>query len=86
MRYDSVGLTWRRRDRRLGRDVQIDMTGEIPNTTLSGDGDLFREEAARARRFAEAMTDARVIERLHQIAELYDALAVGQDPGPTDRD
>jgi hypothetical protein len=62
------------------------MTAEIPNTTLSSNGDPFREEAARARRFAAAMTDPAVIERLHEIAELYEAIAVGQDPGSTDRE
>lgn len=62
------------------------MTEAIPNTTLSTDADLFREEAERARRYAAAMTDKTVIERLHQIASLYDELAAGQDSGPTDRD
>ena len=62
------------------------MTTDRLNTTLSTDADLFREEAEQARRYAMAMTDKSVIERLHEIAALYDALAAGQDPGPTDRD
>jgi hypothetical protein len=47
---------------------------------------MFREEAARARRYAAAMTDRTVIARLSEIADLYEELAAGQDPGPTDRD
>jgi hypothetical protein len=35
----------------------IDMADTIPNTTLSTDANLFREEAERARRYATAMTD-----------------------------
>ena len=35
---------------------------------------------------AAAMTDKKVIDRLNEIAALYDELAAGQDPGPTDRD
>jgi hypothetical protein len=62
------------------------MIATPPNTTASTDADLFREEAERARRFAAAMSDKNVIHRLNQIAALYDALAAGQDPGPTDRD
>jgi hypothetical protein len=58
----------------------------LPNTTVSTDATLFREEAERARRYAAAMTDKKVIDRLNQIAALYDELAAGQDPGPTDRD
>jgi len=57
-----------------------------PNTTVSTDATLFREEAERARRYAAAMTDKKVIDRLNAIAALYDELAVGQNPGPTDRD
>jgi hypothetical protein len=64
----------------------IDMTDTIPNTTLSTNADLFREEAERARRYAAAITDKSIAERLNQIASLYDDLAAGQDPGPTDRD
>jgi len=52
----------------------------LPNTTVSTDATLFREEAERARRYAAAMTDKKIIDRL------YDELAAGQDPGPTDRD
>ena len=57
-----------------------------PNTTISTDATLFREEAERARRYAAAMTDKKVIDRLNAIAALYDELAVGQNLGPTDRD
>ena len=61
------------------------MTETVPST-ISTDADLFREEAARARRYAAAMTDKKVTDRLNQIAALYDALAAGQTPGPSDRD
>jgi hypothetical protein len=64
----------------------IDMNELLPNTTVSTDGTLFREEAGRARRYAAAMTDKKVIDRLNEIATLYDELAAGQDPGPTDRE
>jgi hypothetical protein len=57
-----------------------------PNTTISTEADLFREEADRARRYAAAMTDQKLIEQLNQIAELYDELAAGQHPGPADRE
>jgi hypothetical protein len=46
----------------------------------------FREEAKRARRYAAAMADKKIIDRLNEIAALYDELAAGQDPGPTDRE
>jgi hypothetical protein len=62
------------------------MNETLPNTTISTDATLFREEAERARRYAAAMTEKTVINRLYQIAALYDELAAGQDPGPTDRD
>jgi hypothetical protein len=62
------------------------MNEAMPNTTVSTDATLFREEAGRARRYAAAMTDKKVIDRLNEIAALYDELAAGQDPGPTDRD
>ena len=62
------------------------MDETLPNTTLSTDATLFREEAQRARRYAAAMTNKDVIDRLNEIAALYDKLATGQDPGPTDRD
>ena len=58
----------------------------LPNTTVSTDATLFREEAERARRYAAAITDKKIIDRLNEIAVLYDELAAGQDPGPTDRD
>jgi hypothetical protein len=48
--------------------------------------DLFRDEAARARRFARAMTDRKVIDQLHRIAALYDELSAGQALDPRDRD
>jgi hypothetical protein len=32
------------------------------------------------------MTDKKVIDRLKEIAALYDELAAGQEPGPTDRE
>jgi hypothetical protein len=57
-----------------------------PNTTISTAADLFREEAERARRYAATMTDQRVIAQLNRIVELYEELAAGQHPGPTDRD
>jgi hypothetical protein len=53
----------------------------LPNTTITTDATLFREEAERARRYAAA----KIIDRLNEIATLYDELA-GQDPGPTDRE
>jgi hypothetical protein len=56
------------------------------NTTISTPGDLFHEEAERARRFAATMTDQKMIANLNQIAALYDELAAGQHPGPADRD
>ena len=62
------------------------MNESLPNTTVSTDATLFREEAERARRYAAAMTDKKVINRLNEIAALYEELAAGQDPGPTDRD
>jgi hypothetical protein len=57
-----------------------------PNTTISTQADLFREESERARRYAAAMTDQNVIDQLNRIASLYDKLASGQHAGPTDRD
>jgi hypothetical protein len=62
------------------------MDETLPNTTISTDATLFREEAERARRYAAAMTDKKVIDRLNEIAAIYDELAAGQNPGPTDRD
>ena len=62
------------------------MNADLPNTTLSTAADLFRDEAERARRYAAAMSDKAVIARLNHIAALYEDLATGQDPGPTDRD
>ncbi len=46
----------------------------------------FSAEAERARRYAAAMTDKKIIDRLNEIATLYDELAAGQNPGPTDRE
>ena len=62
------------------------MNESLPNTTVSTDATLFREEAEPARRYAAALTDKKVINRLNEIAALYEELAAGQDPGPTDRD
>jgi hypothetical protein len=62
------------------------MSETLPNTAVSTDATLFREEAERARRYAAAMTDKKAINRLNEIAALYEELAAGQDPGPTDRD
>jgi hypothetical protein len=58
----------------------------LPNTTITTDATLFRGEAERARRYAAAMTDKKIIDRLNEIATLYDELAAGQNPGPTDRE
>ena len=62
------------------------MDETLPNTTITPDATLFREEAERARRYAAAMIDKEIIDRLNAIAALYDELAAGQDPGPTDRE
>ena len=62
------------------------MNETLPNTTVSTDATLFREEAERARRYAAAMTDKKVITWLNEITALYEELAAGQDPGPTDRE
>lgn len=62
------------------------MDEELPNTTISTDATLFREEAERARRYAATMIDKKVIDRLNEIAALYDELAAGQDSALTDRD
>ena len=62
------------------------MDETLPNTTISTDATLFREEAERARRYAAAMIDKKVIDRLIEIAALYDQLAAGRDFGLTDRD
>ena len=62
------------------------MDETLPNTTITTDATLFREEAERARRYAAAMADKKIIDRLNEIAALYDELTAGQDPGPTDRE
>ena len=62
------------------------MDETLPNTTITTDATLFREETERARRYAAAMTDKKIIDRLNQIAALYDELAAGQYLGPTDRE
>jgi len=62
------------------------MDETLPNTTITTDATLFREEAERARRYAAAMTDKKIIDRLNEIAALYDELVAEQDPGPTDRE
>src|SRR5438067_9969075 len=55
------------------------MDETLPNTTITTDATLFREEAERARRYAAAMTDKKVIDRLNQIAALYDELAAARE-------
>ena len=55
------------------------MDETLPNTTISTDATLFREEAERARRYAAAMIDKNVIDRLNEIAAIYDELAAGQE-------
>jgi hypothetical protein len=62
------------------------MDETLPNTTISTDATLFREEAERVRRYAAALIDKKVIDRLNEIAALYDELAAGQDSALTDRD
>lgn len=47
---------------------QHDMDKTLPNTRISTDATLFREEAERARLYAAAMTDKKVIDRLNEIA------------------
>jgi hypothetical protein len=44
------------------------MDQTLPNTTVSSNATLFREEAERARRYAAAMTDKMVIQILNEIA------------------
>jgi hypothetical protein len=62
------------------------MSALPPNTNISTPGDLFHEEAERARRYAATMTDQKIISQLTRIAALYEELAAGQHPGPTERD
>lgn len=62
------------------------MSNIASNTTDSTHADFFREEAERARRYAAAATDRKVIDRLQQIAVLYEELAAGQHVGPKDRE
>jgi hypothetical protein len=71
---------------RLDLPTGVSIVKKLPNTTASSDASIFREEAERARRYAAAMTDKKVIDRLNQIAALYEELAAGQDLGPADRD
>jgi hypothetical protein len=70
----------------MARNRWVYMEDMAPNTTVSTSATLFREEAVRARRYAAAMTDKSVIDRLNEIAAIYDELAAGQDPGDTDRE
>jgi hypothetical protein len=56
------------------------MDETLPNTTISTDAALFREEAERARRYAAAMIDKKVIDRLNEIAALYDGSRPGKTP------
>jgi hypothetical protein len=46
------------------------MSETLPNTAVSTDATLFREEAERARRDAAAMTDKKSLNRLNEIAAL----------------
>ena len=62
------------------------MDETLPNTSISTAATLFREEAEKARRYAAAMIDKKAIDRLNEIAALYDQLAAGQGSGLTDRD
>lgn len=62
------------------------MDETLPNTTISIDATLFREEAERARRYAAAMIDKKAIDPLNEIASLYDELEAAQNYGLTDRD
>ena len=62
------------------------MDKTLPNTTISTDATLFRAEAERARHYAAAMIGKKVIDRLNEIASLYDELAVAQNSGLTDHD
>lgn len=62
------------------------MDETLPNTTISIDATLFREEAERARRYAAAMIDKKAIDPLNEIASFYDELAAAQNYGLTDRD
>ena len=85
MESRSSGLgEHRRRPERSGS-----MNGPTPSNpvpqTVATDAALFREEAARARRYAAAMTDQKVIDQLNHIAMLYEGLSAGQNPGPSDR-
>ena len=43
------------------------MNERLPNTTASTDATLFREEAERARRYAAAMIEKKVIDRLNEM-------------------
>ena len=55
------------------------MDETLPNTTISTDATLFREEAERARRYAAAMIDKKVIDRLNEIARSM----ISSRPGKT---
>lgn len=71
---------------RLSPEASIEKLAFMPIATAARNADLFREEAERARRLAAAMRDRGVIEKLHDVAAIYDVLAAGQGVGPTDRD
>jgi hypothetical protein len=62
------------------------MNERLPNTTASTDATLFREEAGTSSSLRSRDSGKKVIDRWDEIAALYDELAAGQDPGPTDRD
>jgi hypothetical protein len=53
----------------------------LPNTTVSTDAMLFREEAKRARRYANAMTDKKVIDRTKS-RHCIPSLRTGNTPDP----
>jgi hypothetical protein len=53
------------------------MEEKLLNTMASSEASVSREEAERARRYAAAMIDKTVIDRLNQIAALYEELAAG---------
>jgi hypothetical protein len=59
------------------------MNERLSNTTASTDATLYGTSSSLRSR---GMTEKKVIDRLNEIAALYDELAAGQDPGPTDRD
>jgi hypothetical protein len=61
------------------------MDETLPNTTITTDATLPRGSGTgsplRSRNDRQ-----KIIDRLNEIAALYDELAAEQDPGPTDRE